>query len=96
MVGGKVIETIEIEGNVWINVEGTGCEEGEQCAIYVEADAKARSVSEGDRIWWQGDSAYWTPRRVYQSQEGEEGTDWDIKLKRRGYSGVKRPEPSLA
>ena len=86
MVGGTVIETINVpatdtkSARVWIN-----CEEdksGDQCAIYVEDTAAARCVQPKDSVWWQSEHAMWTPRSCAFR---------DYKLKRIGFSGVKRP-----
>lgn len=87
MVGGRVIETIPCvvdgEARVWINVRGTRGEHGNTCAVYVEDAPSARSVSEGDSLWWQGSWAFWTPRV---------GGFSDYRLRRIGCSGVSRPE----
>lgn len=91
MVGGKVIETIVLDDRVWVN-----CQEylktqdrllRDTCAIYVEKTDKSRSISEGDIVWWQGDSAMWTPK----NSSGETYGKTDIRLKRIGFSGVNRP-----
>ena len=87
MIGGTVVETIELADRIWIN-----CRErySRECAIYVEKDSKSRCVSEGDTVWWQSGSAYWTPK-FYVQKSGKECKHFDIKLKRIGFSGVKRP-----
>lgn len=82
MVGGKVIETIDTGERVWINCRGSGSEHRNECAIYVERTAEARAVSVGDSIWWQGRSAFWTPRGAPFA---------DRQLHRLGGSGVRRP-----
>ena len=87
MIGGTVIETIETEDKIWIN-----CREdqyGDECAIYVEKDAKARTVAEGDSVWWQDRQAMWTPKEF--RPKGRSGIDHDIRLKRIGCSGAQRP-----
>lgn len=81
MVGGIVVETIIVTGRkrVWVN-----CIDGlDECAIYVSDTPAARSISEGDSLWRQGDHAMWTPINKPFS---------DMRLVRVGYSGVKRPE----
>ena len=87
MIGGTVIETIETPDKIWIN-----CREDQstsECAIYVEKTAKSRTVSEGDAIWWQGETAMWTPK----TRAGETvGKKSDITLRRIGSSGAKRPQ----
>lgn len=89
MVGGTVIETLVVGDRVWID-----CKESPKrsttCAIYVENTAEARSVSEGDIIWWQGGVAYWTAKDRHGKTVGKV----EVKLKRRGFSGVKRPKPT--
>lgn len=91
MVGGTVIETMVVGDRVWID-----CKEHPRrsttCAIYVDNTAEARSVSEGDMIWWQGGYAYWTAK----NRNGKTVGKVEVKLKRRGYSGVNRPEPVQA
>jgi len=90
MIGGIVTETVVLRDRVWVN-----CTEehssSSTCAIYVENTPKARCVSPGDKLWWQGSRAMWTPS-FYQQGTGKQGHQWDIVLKRIGYSGVKRPE----
>lgn len=88
MVGGRVVETVPFtrdgERRIWINVRGTRSEHRQTLGIYVADSPAARSVSEGDSIWWQGSHAMWTPRV---------GGFNDYRLDRIGYSGVSRPEP---
>lgn len=88
MVGGKVVETILCERDgqrrIWINVRGTGSEHRDHCAIYVEDSHAAQCVEVGDSLWWQGQHAFWTPRKRHFE---------DYKLRRIGYSGVARPHP---
>lgn len=100
MIGGEVIETMEfhrkypsgeVKHLLWIRCRGLAGEEGQFCAINVLADAKARCVSEGDEIWWQGVHAYWTPAQFRGSSDRREGVTYNIKLDRYGYSGDFRP-----
>lgn len=79
-VGGKVIETIVLDDKVWVNT----LDKRDECAIYVERTPEARTIGEGDSLWWQGDWAFWTPtNRAFE----------DHRIKRVGFSGVKRPLP---
>lgn len=97
MVGGTVIETLVVPATiendpesanfgrerpacVWIDVQDDRGRE--TCAIYVECTNESRSVSVGDVIWWQGRTAYWTPKS---------GAFKERELRRRGFSGVGRP-----
>jgi hypothetical protein len=88
MVGGKVIETILLDDRIWVNCRGTGSEHLDECAIYVERTPESESVSDGDSIWWQSQWAFWTP-----IQRGDIRPFHDKKLRRIGFSGVRRPEP---
>jgi hypothetical protein len=85
-VGGTVIETIVTGDLVWINTKEKP-EYRSECAIYVENTPEARSVSEGDIVWWQGQWAMWTPK----DSTGRTIGPVEVKLKRRGFSGVARP-----
>jgi hypothetical protein len=68
-------------GRLWIDTrEPTS---GDHCAIYVEATPEARSISEGDALWWQGAWAMWTPStRAF----------FDRKIPRIGCSGISRAQ----
>lgn len=89
MVGGTVVEIIELEDKIWLN-----CEEEvkpkwddknykvNQCAVYVEKTDAAKCVQIYDTIWWQGEHVMWNPRKAKFK---------DYKLKKIGNSGVKRP-----
>ena len=93
MIGGKVIETLILpeQNRVWINTRDydktTGEWRSDICAIYVEDSAAARSISEGDVVWWQGNCAHWTAK----DRKGRTVGKADVKLVRKSYSGVKRP-----
>jgi len=90
MIGGIVIETIELADKVWIN-----CKEKcstSTCAIYVTKSPRSRSVSEGDTVWWQGGRAFWTPSSCPKRGPARGGEDYDIVLDRIGFSGVSRPK----
>lgn len=77
MVGGKVEQTIDCGDRMWVIVRGTGSEQSNLCAIFVERTPESRSISEGDSIWWQGAHAFWTPaNRAFE----------DRTLARLGYS----------
>lgn len=83
--GGTVIETIIIGERVWINTREKPTYR-DTTAIYVENTREARAVMIGDLLWWQGGVAYWTPK------DGERHVGpIEVKLKRRGCSGVSRP-----
>jgi hypothetical protein len=89
MVGGKVIERLTFEGKkVWINCQDN-C--GTRCALYVVRDENSEKIKVGDTLWWQGEFAMWTPKENVRKVNVKAGVDYDIKIKRIGYSGVPRP-----
>lgn len=95
MVGGTVIEIIPLDDRIWINCRDT-TSPSSTCAIEVAKDAKARSVSEGDTVWWQDKFAMWTPACLQGKAGGRSGIDFDIRLGKIGYSGVPRPTKGAA
>lgn len=89
MVGGIVCETIILSNRVWVN-----CRDREyecECAIYVPRSNESLTISEGDRFWWQGGCAYWTPYNCNDKAIGPE----DIELKKISGSGVDKPRVML-
>lgn len=84
MIGGMIVEAIPCfvrgEPRLWVNVHDK--RERQDCAVFLEYTPAARSVSEGDKLWWQGQWAMWTPRSLAFS---------DYKIRRIGCSGVNRP-----
>lgn len=85
MVGGIVIETITLPDRIWVNCREVvnGRSIRNECAIYVERNVQSEAIRVGDNVWWQGSFAMWTPR---------DRSFTDVKIPRRGYSGVRRPE----
>lgn len=83
-VGGKVVDVRPVSiSKWWINTDDSKNPEFPNlCAIYV--DPQGCPIMEGDSLWWQGGTAYWTP------QERPFGVS-DIPLPKIGFSGV--PEP---
>lgn len=89
MIGGIVIETILTDPLMWISCKDK--DTGDEAAIFVEATAEARCVSEGDSIWWEGGFCYWTPRM--RTLRGPR----DVKLVKVGSSGkLTRPKTAKA
>jgi hypothetical protein len=91
MIGGIVIETLVLEDRVWVNVQDYNKTEDrllrDTCAVYVEKSPEARSISDGDMVWWQGGFIHWTAKDRYHRTIGKP----DVKIKRLGFSGVERP-----
>lgn len=84
-VGGKVIEVIEVTPRyVYVNTNDSKTAYANECAVYV--DPAGNDIRVGDSLWWGGGNAYWTPFR-----DGKAVLPIDRKLKKIGYSGVKRP-----
>jgi hypothetical protein len=81
MVGGKVINVVKLLDCAWIQCLDTTYSKNDTCAIRVK-DAKEMKV--GDRLWWQGNRAMWTPK----PDDGRE----DIVLERVGYSHSNIPQ----
>lgn len=81
MVGGVVIETIVLPDRIWINCR----DKRDTCAIYVERNAKSEAIRVGDKLWWQGREAMWTPA------SGVSAGWYDLRIPRIGYSGLPRP-----
>lgn len=80
MIGGVVINIVKTEDGVWVQCLDTPYNH-DTCAIRVK-DAKEMKV--GDRLWWQGRQAFWTPK----PDDGRE----DVVLDRVGYSHSKIPD----
>ena len=80
MVGGVVINIVTTGEGVWVQcLDATYSQD--TCAIRVK---NADGMKVGDRLWWQGRRAYWTPK----PDDGRE----DVVLERVGYSHSKIPD----
>lgn len=80
MVGGTVINIVRMESDVWVGCIDATYEQT-MCAIRVK---DSREMKVGDKLWWQGKRALWTPK-PYDGRE-------DIVLERVGYSHSKIPD----
>ena len=83
MVGGVVINIVKMDDCTWVECLDTTYAQ-DTCAIRVK-DANEMKV--GDRLWWQGQRAMWTPK----PDDGRE----DIVFERIGYSSSKIPDEVL-
>jgi len=102
MVGGKVKEVIDCGNLVWVNCEEncyriSGCKDPtcthEECAVYVERNENSLKIKAGDKLWWQGQSTYWTPQPFTKNEEDLKcGIDYEIDIRKMSGSGVSRPE----
>ena len=79
-VGGNVTDVLVQKDRVYINTNDGSCD----CAIFVEKDSNSEKVKINDVVWWQGDWAYWTT--------ADRESVIEQKLKRRGFSGVQKPQ----
>ena len=92
MIGVRILETIILEDKIWINC--ICMHSGDECAIYVEKTPKSRTASKGDKLWWQGRKAYWTPTNKHSLRTEDITGPVEIELERIGYSGAERPTAS--
>lgn len=79
MVGGIVIEVAWRGADDRVFMDCRSTRYRDTCAIYVERNADSEQIEVGDRIWWQGGFAFWTP-----SDESRV----EVRIPRRGCSGV--------
>jgi hypothetical protein len=93
MIGGTVIEVVDLATKVYINVAERPYNKIETCAIYVERNENSEKIEIGDQIWWQGGFAMWTPakNRNPNLEKLKCGVDYDIQIQRVGFSGVNPP-----
>lgn len=67
-----------------------GCPHPDTCCVYTD-ELKERTgerieVGIGDSLWWQGGCCYWTPKANRGLPNSRGGVDYDIALKKIGYS----------
>jgi len=82
MVGGEVTCTIEDGDRIYVDCKNPQ-NSRETCAIYVVKNEHSQQIIPGDKLWWQGNEAFWTSSRVPGAKE--------IAIPRCSYSGVKPP-----
>lgn len=97
MIGGTVVETMILRDRVWVNTVDNNEKCNDKCAIYVERNENSERIKPGDSLWWQSGSAMWTPfanrgsNRPKDAPQQRGGVDYDIRIPRIGFSGVKKP-----
>jgi hypothetical protein len=100
MVGGKVVEVLRTDAQIWVNVADTHAPD-DRCALWMERNPTSENVKPGDQIWWQGHVAMWTPaqNRVPENSVAAArqrcGVDYDIEIPRHGYSGAAHPGQAM-
>lgn len=91
MIGGIVVEVAEIKDRP--DVLYIDCRDNvyirETCGILVQKNEISNQIQLGDKIWWQGRWAMWTPANTHR---GKQGVDFDIQIPRIGYSGMQHPD----
>lgn len=88
-VGGTIIDIVQVRDDKWwINTveKFDACHAEQTCAVY--CDPKGEPIQVGDALWWQGVWCFWTPRVRPDGRS-------DVKLPKRGYSGVNHPDQEL-
>lgn len=67
-----------------------GCPHPDTCCVYTDGkrvdEGTDVPIQVGDSFWWQGGYCYWTPKEERAKPGGRGGVDYDIKLKKLGYS----------
>lgn len=94
MVGGIVLEVCNhpTERNkIYVNCGDRPYSKVQECALYVENSKISQQIEIGDSLWWQGGVAYWTPQNNRGKSGLRCGIDFDIQIRRIGYSGVEHP-----
>jgi hypothetical protein len=84
MVGGTVTDVKVLQDTVWIEC----VDRKDLCNIRLENNRESKKIKPGDNIWWQGRSAFWTPK---DNAVTFHGRNFDIAIPRIGYSGVFGP-----
>lgn len=90
MIGGTVVHVKALQDKIWVE-----CEEDNRpckCAIYVDRNSNSEQISPGDSVWWQGGFALWTPYKNRGRPGLKSGKDYDIRIPKIGFSGVKSPQ----
>lgn len=90
MIGGIVIATKILPDKVWVNCVETGTS-NDKCAVYCERNDKSEAIRPGDSFWWQSGNCMWTPYENTKRKEVKAGKDYDIRIRKLGFSGVKEP-----
>ena len=100
MVGGVIIGITKTADRVHVNVancphypshgRGDKCPRPETCCVYTDGkrcdNGTPVELAIGDSFWWQGGNCMWTPAENRGREDAKCGTDYDIRLKKIGYS----------
>lgn len=92
MIGGTIIDIVDLATKMYINVIDENCHIVNKCAIYIERNENSLKMKIGDSVWWQDDYVMWTPKASIDRYNNEHfvecGVDYDIKIPRIGYIGL--------
>lgn len=99
MVGGEVVEVAshpERLDVLFVNVVEKPYSNVRTCGVFVERNQVSERIRVGDSLWWQCGICYWTPKENKEKYAGRTdemlgGTDYDIKIPKKSYSGVSNP-----
>lgn len=100
MVGGVVIGVTRATERTHVHVadcphypkhgRGDECPRPDTCCVYTDerrADGQGKAeINVGDSFWWQGGYCYWTPKENRGRNGNRGGVDYDIRLRKIGYS----------
>lgn len=99
MVGGVVIGITRTAERTHVNVADCPhypkhprgkCPRPDTCCVYVDEGSFDKgdkvAIKVGDSLWWQSGTCYWTPKDNLNKAGARGGVDYDIKLRKIGYS----------
>lgn len=98
IIGISITGALAIEPRIHVNVADCPhypkhprgeCPRPDTCCVYTDGlkeDGTPADMKLGDSFWWQEGSCYWTPQANRNLPNGRCGIDYDIRLKKIGYS----------
>lgn len=90
MVGGKIVGLSFLPDRL-IRVHVHDAIAKDTCCVKTDAkilnmDGKVAPIDIGDSIWWQNGRLYWTPKQNIGKKDLKCGRDFDIPMRKIGYS----------
>jgi hypothetical protein len=100
MVGGIVIGLTRLQDRTRVHVEECPhyprhgsideCPRPDACCVYTDetriSDGMKVEIALGDSLWWRDSKCYWTPHMNLGREDSMCGVDYDIALRKIGYS----------
>ena len=99
MVGGVIIGLSTTHDKIHVHVadcphypkhgHGDECPRPDTCCVYTDGVLENRTIAKlevGDSFWWQCGWCYWTPRANRDKGDARGGIDYDIRMRKLGYS----------